>query len=118
MSILVAAVNHAAVAGNEQRDMRAPGAKRALDTAGPHRCMQGGTNIAKQMWTAALRIKAWGGFPVYPRDVMLLGGKQKSFAERFVPGPQYLPGNPSVGELADGKGAGWLIAKQHGKARL
>src|ERR1700719_631013 len=70
------------------------------------------------MWTAALRIKAWGGFPVYPCDVMLLSGKQKSFAERFVPGPQDLPGNPRVGKLADGKDAGRLIAKQHGKARL
>ena len=37
----------------------------------------------------------------------------ESFAQRFVPGSQDLPGNPGVGKLADGEDAGGLVAKQH-----
>src|ERR1700722_5717280 len=90
VAINVAAVNHSTMARNEQRHMRAPGAKRTLDALSPHWRMHRCANLAKEMGATGLRVESRRRLPVQPADVVLLRRKQQWLAERLIPGAQNL----------------------------
>src|ERR1700761_6367670 len=112
MTIRIAAVDNAAVQGNQERNMGAPAGERAFDAARPHRRMSGGADLAKEMRSPCVRIEARRGLPIKPADIVLFRREQKWLVVVFVPCAQQLARKPSVGDLADRENARRLIAKE------
>ena len=72
MAINEPAVDHPAVARDEQSNVGPPSVPRAPNALRPHRRMRRRANFAKKMWPASAGIECRLCFPVEPSDVVLL----------------------------------------------